>query len=232
MGKVIVVRVAIFDFDVTLYRKETFKLLMSHLKNHPIYHTKYGRFFRWVAPRFAAYKMKIYPEARMKERSMQKYISVLNELTKKELEDFFAKITIEMHEDFNQEVVAKLEEHIADDVHVMLVSCAYTIFLEAVVSGLPFSFDTLIGSEIPFNEQIIDRNESIYHINGTRKNDAIHQALAGKDIDWKNSFAYADSYSDLPVLELVGNPVAVQPDTKLKNIAEQRMWEIIGDSPH
>src|SRR5690625_6258367 len=87
MGKVIIVRVAIFDFDGTLYRKETFKLLMSHLKNHPIYNTKYGQFFRWVAPRFAAYKMKIYPEARMKERSMQKYISVLDELTKKELED-------------------------------------------------------------------------------------------------------------------------------------------------
>ena len=231
MGKVIGVRVAIFDFDGTLYRKETFKLLMSHMKNHPVYHTKYGHFFRWVAPRFAAYKMKMYPEARMKERSMQKYISVLDELTKQELEDFFAKVTIEMHEDFNQEVVTKLEEHITDGVHVMLVSGAYTIFLEAIVNGLPFSFDTLIGSEIPFNEQMIDKSKSIYHINGTRKNKAIHQALAGKKVDWKNSFAYADSYSDLPVLELVGNPIAVQPDPKLKTIAKQRKWQIIGDSP-
>lgn len=227
MRKVITMRVAIFDFDGTLYKKETFKLLMSHLKNHPIYHTKYNRFFRWVAPRFAAFKMKLYPEARMKERSMQKYISVLNDLTKKELEDFFAKVTIEMHEDFNQEVVTKLEEHIADDVHVMLVSGAYTIFLEATMNGLPFSFDTMIGSEIPFKEQKIDESKSIYHINGTRKNDAIHHALVGKEIDWENSFAYADSYSDLPVLELVGNPVAVQPDPKLRNIAEQREWEII-----
>ena len=173
----------------------------------------------------------MYPEARMKERSMQKYISVLDELTKQELEDFFAKVTIEMHEDFNQEVVTKLEEHITDGVHVMLVSGAYTIFLEAIVNGLPFSFDTLIGSEIPFNEQMIDKSKSIYHINGTRKNEAIHQALAGKKVDWKNSFAYADSYSDLPVLELVGNPIAVQPDPKLKTIAKQRKWQIIGDSP-
>src|SRR5690625_5182436 len=148
-------RVAIFDFDGTLYKKETFKLLMSHLKNHPIYHTKYNRFFRWVAPRFAAYKMKLYPQARMKERSMQKYISVLNDLTKKELEYFFAKIMIEMHEDFNPEVVNKIEEHIADDVHVMVVSGAYTMFLEAAMNGLPFSYDGMIGSETPFKEQKI-----------------------------------------------------------------------------
>ncbi len=220
-------RVAIFDFDGTLYKKETFKLLMSHLKNHPIYHTKYNHFFRWVAPRFAAYKMKIYPEARMKERSMQKYISVLHELTKEELGEYFVKAAVDMVKDFNPEVVAELEEHIADNVHVMLVSGAYTIFLEAAMNGLPFSFDTMIGSEIPFKEQFIDKSQSIYHINGTRKNDAIHKALAGKDIDWKNSFAYADSYSDLPVLELVGNPVAVQPDTKLRHTAEQREWKII-----
>jgi len=224
---VIIVRVAIFDFDGTLYKKETFKLLMNYLKRHPVYHTQYMQFYRWIAPRFAAYKMKLYPEAAMKERSMQKYISVLDELSQDELEAYFVEAAAGMDKDFNSQVVAKLKEHIANDVHVMLVSGAYTIFLKAAMDGLPFSFDTMIGSEIPFKEQMIDKDQSIYHINGTRKNDAIHKSLAGKDIDWKNSFAYADSYSDLTVLELVGNPVAVQPDAKLKSIAGQRKWEII-----
>lgn len=227
MEKVIIVRVAIFDFDGTLYKKETFKLLMDFLKKHPVYHSKYMQFFRWVAPRFAAYKMKVYPEARMKERSMQKYIAVLDELPKDELERYFQEATAGMEKDFNPLVVSKLEKHIADGTHVMLVSGAYTIFLKAVMNGLPFAFDTMIGSEIPFKEQKFDRNQSIYHINGTRKNDAIHKALADKNIDWKKSYAYADSYSDLPVLELVGNPVAVKPDPKLKYTAEQRGWEII-----
>jgi HAD superfamily hydrolase (TIGR01490 family) len=227
MRKVIIVRVAIFDFDGTLYKKETFKLLMGYLKKHPIYHSRYMRFFRWVFPRFIAYKMRFYPEVRMKERSMQYYISVLDDLSKAELEQYFQGATVEMEKDFNPLVVSKLEKHVNNDVHVMLVSGAYSIFIEAAISGLPLTFDTVIGSEIPFNEQRIDRNQSISHINGIRKNNAIDEALVGKNIDWENSFAYADSYSDLPVLELVGNPVAVQPDSKLKQIAQKRGWEII-----
>ncbi len=34
-------------------------------------------------------------------------------------------------------------------------------------------------------------------------------------IDLKHSYAYADSYSDLPLLRAVGNPVAVSPDCRV-----------------
>ena len=43
-------RVAIFDFDGTIYAEETFTLLMKHLKEHPIYHSSYKRFYRAIAP--------------------------------------------------------------------------------------------------------------------------------------------------------------------------------------
>ena len=36
--------------------------------------------------------------------------------------------------------------------------------------------------------------------------------------------AYADSASDLPMLEAVGYPVAVNPETRLVTIAEKRGW--------
>ena len=64
-------RVAIVDFDGTLYAKETFQILMDHLKKHPVYRTKYNRFFRDILPPYLGYKLKIYPEKKMKERSMQ-----------------------------------------------------------------------------------------------------------------------------------------------------------------
>ena len=41
-----------------------------------------------------------------------------------------------------------------------------------------------------------------------------------------DSFAYADSLSDLPMLELVGTPVAVNPDARLSQVAGQRGWRI------
>jgi HAD superfamily hydrolase (TIGR01490 family) len=45
-------------------------------------------------------------------------------------------------------------------------------------------------------------------------------------IDLQGSFAYSDSITDLPMLEAVGNPVAVNPDRELRRIAEQRGWRI------
>jgi HAD superfamily hydrolase (TIGR01490 family) len=45
-------------------------------------------------------------------------------------------------------------------------------------------------------------------------------------IDLEGSYAYSDSVTDLPMLEAVGNPVAVNPDRELRKIAQQREWKI------
>lgn len=50
---------------------------------------------------------------------------------------------------------------------------------------------------------------------------------AEQDIDPAKSFAYADSHSDLPLLEAVGNPVAVRPDTTLFRHARKNRWPIV-----
>lgn len=44
------------------------------------------------------------------------------------------------------------------------------------------------------------------------------------DLDLDACWAYSDSVSDLPMLELVGNPVAVNPDAELARIARERGW--------
>jgi HAD superfamily hydrolase (TIGR01490 family) len=46
-------------------------------------------------------------------------------------------------------------------------------------------------------------------------------------IDLDASWAYSDSASDLPMLELVGNPVVVNPDAELAEIAKQRGWRVM-----
>ncbi|MEO7198322.1 MAG: HAD-IB family hydrolase [Solirubrobacterales bacterium] len=47
------------------------------------------------------------------------------------------------------------------------------------------------------------------------------------DIDLAASWAYSDAVSDLPMLELVGNPVAVNPDAELLAIARERGWQVM-----
>lgn len=45
-------------------------------------------------------------------------------------------------------------------------------------------------------------------------------------IDLANCYAYADSMSDLPMLDVVGHPVAVNPDLSLARIARKRRWPV------
>src|SRR5918997_277575 len=47
-----------------------------------------------------------------------------------------------------------------------------------------------------------------------------------RGVDLSRSYAYADSISDLPMLEAVGNPVAVNPDARLRAAAKGRGWRI------
>lgn len=46
------------------------------------------------------------------------------------------------------------------------------------------------------------------------------------DLDLADAVAYADSASDLPMLEAVGHPVAVNPETRLSAIARKRGWHV------
>ena len=63
---------------------------------------------------------------------------------------------------------------------------------------------------------------------GPRKIDALFARIDPAGIDWPGSWALADRLSDLPVFELVGHPVAVHGDRKLRRLARKRGWEIIG----
>ncbi|PID20586.1 HAD-IB family hydrolase [Sporosarcina sp. P3] len=218
-------KIAIFDFDGTLYTKETFKLLMEQLKNHPTYKQYYGKFFRSILPLYIRYKLKILPEPIMKERSMRLYLQALDPLTMTELHEYFKSMHSVIVPDFNEQVINRLTKHRKEGYYVLLVSGAYTPFLQAVTNHL--TFDQIIGTDIPSRGNQLAMDQPFLHIQGRRKNEQIYQALLGKTVDWDNSFAYGDSISDLPVLEKVGYPVAVRPDEKLTAIAKQRNWEIL-----
>ena len=51
--------------------------------------------------------------------------------------------------------------------------------------------------------------------------------LEGRDETLAGSYFYSDSHNDLPLLEVVDNPIAVDPDEKLKAIASEKGWPVI-----
>jgi HAD superfamily hydrolase (TIGR01490 family) len=64
-------------------------------------------------------------------------------------------------------------------------------------------------------------------IYGPGKAQAIEKLAADRGYDLDLSYAYSDSVSDLPMMEAVGHPVAVNPDSELDNLAHERGWPVV-----
>jgi len=65
-----------------------------------------------------------------------------------------------------------------------------------------------------------------FYAYGPAKAEAIRKLAERTGIDLAQSSAYSDSATDLPMLEAVGHPVAVNPDRPLAKVARERGWEI------
>lgn len=61
---------------------------------------------------------------------------------------------------------------------------------------------------------------------GPFKAQAMRELAQAQGIDLEASYAYSDSETDVPMLDVVGHPVAVNPDRELARIARERGWEV------
>ncbi|MBV8982035.1 MAG: HAD-IB family hydrolase [Acidimicrobiia bacterium] len=61
---------------------------------------------------------------------------------------------------------------------------------------------------------------------GRGKLDAVRAWAATHDVDLDESWAYSDSFFDIPLLSTVGHPVAVNPDLRLQAVAFLRRWPV------
>src|SRR6476469_8438220 len=63
-------------------------------------------------------------------------------------------------------------------------------------------------------------------LHGSAKAVAVQAIADQEDLDLKRCWAYSDSYNDVPLLSLVGHPVAINPDAKLRRHARDRNWPV------
>ncbi|MCA1726737.1 MAG: haloacid dehalogenase-like hydrolase [Actinobacteria bacterium] len=55
----------------------------------------------------------------------------------------------------------------------------------------------------------------------------VFEVAKEQEINLDRSYAYSDSLNDLPLLEMVGNPVATNPDRNLFALARRRGWPVL-----
>jgi len=62
---------------------------------------------------------------------------------------------------------------------------------------------------------------------GEGKAERMHKLAAERGYDLTRCYAYSDSASDLPMMQIVGHPVAVNPDRPLTAVAHRRGWPVV-----
>lgn len=87
-------------------------------------------------------------------------------------------------------------------------------------------FDTVIATRYGTTDGRYDGTIDGEFLWGPAKRDAVAAWATHEGIDLRSSYAYSDSYYDLPLLSAVGNPCAVNPDPRLEGVARLRRWPV------
>lgn len=219
-------KVALFDFDGTLYPGQTFNVMLKYLKEHPRYSKNYRRFMNRFRVVYIGYKLKLVSKDTMRTEAMKHYIYAFKDNTKDEIVQYFNELGNEIRQGLYQPLIEKVEALKTQNVYTMVISGAYTELLQGILAD---DFDFLIGTKIPFKDNKIDTSDEILHMQSHAKVVEIKKHLEDKDVDWANSYAFSDSITDLDMLQLVGNVYAVRLDDELREYAKVKRWEIISN---
>ena len=90
-----------------------------------------------------------------------------------------------------------------------------------------FKIDSSIGTPVELKNNIFTGQLSGEPTFSDGKVRAVEKWCNSNDIEVKDSIFYSDSINDLPMFEVCGVPVAVNPDEKLKKIAKERDFKVI-----
>ena len=123
--------------------------------------------------------------------------------------------------------IRRVREHRALGHRTLLITGA----LDFVVQPLKPLFDEILAPSLEIKgNKYSGRMTHVPPIGETRAA-SLRTYADENNLDLKESIAYADSTSDLPMLEAVGFPVAVNPETKLATLARRRGWLIENFQP-
>jgi HAD superfamily hydrolase (TIGR01490 family) len=123
-----------------------------------------------------------------------------------------------------QEALDLMELHRSEDRRIYIVSSSP----EEVVRPLAahFGISGVIATRAEVDAEGRYTGELEFYCYGEQKAEAVRQLAERVGIDLERSYAYTDSITDLPMLEAVGNPIAVNPDRELRRAAEEREWPV------
>lgn len=108
----------------------------------------------------------------------------------------------------------------------LLIITATNRFVTEPIAQL-FGIDKLLATDPEINESGYTGKVSGTPCYQEGKVERLEEWLKETGFDLTGSWFYSDSHNDLPLLNKVDNPIAVDPDETLRKTAEEKGWEVI-----
>ena len=124
-------------------------------------------------------------------------------------------------------ILAKAKQHRRKGHLLILISGSIRYMLKPVVEDIGFDHLLCTDLEIGADGLLTGRAKGPLCVNRTKRILAIELARK-RGIDLSKSYAYGNHQSDIPMLELVGNPFVVEPTEPLRKVAIKRNWPVLG----
>ncbi len=211
--------VAFFDLDNTIFTVNSGKIMVEHalqnglMKRKDIFRTmllSLGYRIGVISPEMIMTKM----SALLKGTAEEDMIRFSRKLFEGKLKDYI-----------RTDMVEEIRRHKKNGGRTVILSASTGYMCKPAMDYL--KMDDMVCSEMEVHDGLLTGRPVKAYCYGSEKVHRLEAYCQEHGFDPAAAWYYADSYSDLPVLEIVGHPVCVSPDDRLMAIARSRNWTII-----
>lgn len=219
------------DFDGTLYQGDSFKVMFQGA-NQSFGLKQWTVVGSGIAKATAAGLVK--GKNAFKMAFFGAFAKSFKGMTKTELDGFFRRLVEIGKQDVHRDLIHKIREHKLNGDHIIVLSGALHPFLKAFTDA--FSLDVhIIGTKLVFDQNGVCTGDVGPVINGSEKVSHVKKWIDRQkqlshltDEEAHDTWAYADSKSDVPLFQFVKHPFVVNPDDAMKKIAVKQGWPLFG----
>lgn len=212
--------IAFFDLDGTLVVGQTQRLLVSYLRTRNMVS---GRFMFGVALWFVAYRLGL---VKATERARARGAELVAGHRVDEIAILMDRFAAEVLEPrLHSGAVEALRAHQARGDDVVIVSAALAPVVDAL--GRLLGVRDCEGTPLAVSGNVYSGGLAGKAVYGAEKVRVAQTYLTARGVDPHRCSAYADHETDVDLLQLVGDPVAVNPRPALAVIARERGWRVV-----
>jgi len=210
---------AFFDLDDTLIRVNSGKVLVGEAYRQGLMRKRDILLGLYLS---ILYKLNLAHSTKIIER-MAFWLKGLDEEKIIELSEKICKEVL--YREISDTMLSEMDIHRRNNAKIVLLSAALPYICKPIAKYL--NMDDVICSSLQVEDGKFTGLPEGQLVFGEEKKIQIKAYCKQHGLILADAFCYADSFSDLPVLEMAGNPVAVRPDRRLGNVAKRRGWRVI-----